>query len=183
MAAPDLKTLLGSSPRRPFSGRLVRCIPQLTFQKGRPPSYLFTSGAVNRCNPAGIKTLYMAEDRDTALAEYDSYYPTPEPELTYYASYVAGAVIDLGDLATRVHFGLSDDDFFKSFRLAKTPTILQQLGAEIAAQKVVTAIRFPSNARHRNGGLGFNFAIFRDSLQSPDSLSILGNPYPLESWP
>lgn len=183
MASPDLKTLLGSAPTCAFSGRLVRCIPQLTFQKGKPPRYLFTSGAVNRCNPAGIKTLYLAEDRETALAEYDSYFVTPEPQLIYYADYAAGAVIDLGDKSTCEHFGLSDDDFFKAFRLATAPTTLQQLGAEIAAQKVVTAIRFPSNARHQKGELGYNFAIFPGSLQSPDSLSILGNPSPLESWP
>jgi hypothetical protein len=63
MAARDLRKLLATAPTRPFSDRLVRCIPLLTFQTVSPPSYLFTSSSVNRCNSAGVNTLYMAEDR------------------------------------------------------------------------------------------------------------------------
>src|SRR5258708_3978217 len=103
MAARDWKKLLATAPTRPFSDRLVRCVPQMTFQKGSPPTYLFTSGAVNRCNPAGVKTLYMSEDRETAHAEYASYYTDPEPELTYYGDFQTKAFLDFGDAAVCRH--------------------------------------------------------------------------------
>ena len=174
MAARNWKKLLASAPIRPFSGRLVRCVPQLTFQQGSPPSYLFTSGAVNRCNPRDVHTLYMSQDRETALAEYESYYADPEPQLTYHADFQTDAVLDFEDQRVRRHFGVNDDDFFKGFRLAVKPTPLQLLGTAIAAQTVVAGIRFPSNARHRKDEAGFNFAIFRDSVRTPSSLAILG---------
>lgn len=81
MSGKNWRDLLDSAPVAAYAGRLVRCIPQLTFAGGSPPSYLFTSGQVNRCNPAGVSCLYMAEDRDTADREYHSYYAAPEPQL------------------------------------------------------------------------------------------------------
>ena len=179
----DWNALLMTAPTRLFTGRLVRCIPLLTFQKGTPPSYLFTSGAINRCNPSGIKTLYAGEDRETALAEYDSYYDKPEPQLIYSADFTAGAILDLGDPATCGHFKLGVDDFYKSFRLMPDTTPLQRIGEAVSAQMRITAIRFPSNARHRRGEAGFNFAVFPGAIQPPDTLSILGDTGPLESWP
>ena len=122
MAPTDWNALLRNAPTRPFTGRLVRCIPLLTFQKGTPPSYLFTSGAINPCNPSGIKTLYAGEDRETALAEYDSYYGQPEPQLIYHAEFQARAILDLGDPATCGHFQLGVDDFYKSFLLVPDTT-------------------------------------------------------------
>ena len=111
---PDL---IATAPVVPFEGRLVRCIPQLTYQKGDPPSYLFTSGMVNRCNPEGVSCIYMGEDRDTADCEYRSYYEDPEPQLTFFADFKARSIIDLGDDATREHFGFTDADFFTGYRL------------------------------------------------------------------
>lgn len=79
---------------------------------------------------------------------------------------------------------LTNADFFGGFRLARGPTPLQSLGVAIAAQTVVSAVRFPSNAGHHAGKPGFNFAIFRDSLRAPDSLTILGRAGAgLERWP
>lgn len=92
--------------------------------------------------------------------------------------------MDLADAATNDHFGLRPDDFFKSFRLAKSATALQRLGAAIAAQQAVNVIRFPSNARHCKGETGYNLAIFPAALVAPNHLEILGNgPTPLERWP
>ena len=79
---------------------------------------------------------------------------------------------------------MNDDDFYKGFRLATSPTPLQLLGAAIAAQTKITAIRIPSNAMHRKNEHGFNFALFRDAVHAPDSLAILGKAGAvLEGWP
>lgn len=181
---PDL---IVTAPTVPFEGRLARCIPQLDFQKGDPPSYLFTSGIVNRCNPAGVPCIYMGEDRDTADCEYRSYSADdegPEPQLTFFANFKAGAILDMGEDATRAHFGLTDADFFEGFRLKKKTTPLQAIGAALALQKKVVAIRFPSHACHREKRTGFNLAIFPEAIQAPDFVKILGRKgATLEEWP
>jgi RES domain-containing protein len=176
--------LIITAPAVPFEGRLVRCIPQLTYAKGDPPSYLFTSGLANRCNPKGVSCIYMGEDRDTADCEYQSYNEDPEPQVIYTAEFKARAILDLGDKATRKHFGLTDADFFKSFRLATQMPPLQALGEAVSQQKKIVAIRFPSNACHKEKRSGFNMAIFPDALEAPDYLGILGRKgATLEKWP
>ncbi len=184
MSRPNWSKLLSTAPVSPFNGQLVRCIPYLTFVSGSPPSYLFTSRTVNRCNPKGTRCLYLAEDEDTAKVEYQSYYTQPQPKLTYYADYQAGAILDFADSATCTHFGVTNADFFGGFRLATTSTRLQQIGRAISRQTKITAMRFPSNAQHHLGQTGFNFAVFPDAIRAPDSLAILGGPTGvLESWP
>jgi RES domain-containing protein len=178
---PDLIT---TAPVVPFEGRLVRCIPQLTYEKGDPPSYLFTSGMVNRCNPEGVSCIYMGEDRDTADCEYRSYYEDPEPQLTFFADFKARSIIDLGDKATREHFGFTDADFFTGFRLKTDKTALQALGEALSQQKGIVAIRFPSHACHREKRSGFNMVIFPAAIEAPDAVKILGRKgATLEEWP
>jgi hypothetical protein len=181
---PDL---IATAPTVPFEGRLARCIPQLDFQQGDPPSYLFTSRKVNRCNPAGVPCIYMGDDRDTAYCEYRSYSADdegPEPELTFYANFKAGAILDMNAEAARTQFGLTYSYFFVGFRLKKQTTPLQAIGAALALQKKVVAIRFPSHACHRESRTGFNLAIFPEAIEAPDFVKILGRKgATLEEWP
>lgn len=65
-----LGTLLPTLPAIALQGRLVRCVPYLDFEQGKPPQYLFTSGRRNRCNPEGVRCLYFAQDEATADIEY-----------------------------------------------------------------------------------------------------------------
>jgi RES domain-containing protein len=184
MPADDWDRLLRDAPTSPYRGNLVRCIPQLTFLNKRPPRYLFTSGKPNRCNPRGVDCLYLAENRETAIAEYEKYWPDRQPELTFHGQLTAEAILDLGDAVCAEHFGLSEGDFFAPFRLATSTTRLQALGESISRQTRVVAIRFPSEARQALGETGYNLVVFRDSLQSPDSLRILGpGGASLEEWP
>jgi hypothetical protein len=184
MADKNWPDLIATAPVVSFEGRLVRCIPQLIYEKGDPPSYLFTSGNVNRCNPRGVSCIYMGEDRDTADCEYRSYYEDPEPQLTFFADFKARAIIDLGDQATKKHFGLTGADFFKSFRLRTDKTTLQTLGEALSQQKGVVAIRFPSHACHREKRTGFNMVIFPAAIEAPDFVRILGRKgVTLEEWP
>jgi hypothetical protein len=184
MTEKDWPNLIATAPTIPFEGRLVRCIPQLTYDRGDPPTYLFTSGKVNRCNPEGVSCIYMGEDRDTADCEYRSYYEDPEPQLTYFADFKARNILDMKAEVTRKHFGLTDADFFKGFRLATNKTPLQMLGEALSQQRKIVAIRFLSHACHRERSTGFNMVIFPDVLEAPDYVKILGRKgATLEEWP
>src|ERR1043166_149627 len=188
MADDDRKwdDLVATSPTVPVTGRkLYRAIAQLSFETSR--KYLFTSGKRNRCNPAGVFCLYMADDRDTALAEYDKYYTdlgNVEPYVLYPGRLATAAMIDLEDPAVRNHFGLTDADFFTAFRTKPAETSLEKLGRAIARQNRVVAIRFPSGAMHALSRKGYNIAVFRDAIRDPDRLQIIGpGDNVLEDWP
>jgi hypothetical protein len=61
---------LNGLPTKSLDALLVRCVPQLGFDAGNPPSYFFASGRAHRLNPAGVYCLYFSEDEATANAEY-----------------------------------------------------------------------------------------------------------------
>ncbi len=185
MAATVWNKLLNDAETCPFTGTLVRCVPQLTFAEGTPPSYLFTSGRRQRCNPEGVHCLYMAEERETALAEYDSYFVDPQPHVVYHGNLNVRALLDLAHPANRESLGLDDKDFFESFRLKRRKTPLQSLGEAVSKQTTIAAVRFPSRAMRDVGKQGFNIVVFRLALTSPDeSLQILGpSGTILEEWP
>ena len=164
---------------------LYRAVAQLSFETSR--QYLFTSGRRNRCNPAGVLCIYMADDRDTALIEYDKYYTdlgNIEPCVVYTGRLTGAAMIDLEDPAVRNHFGLTNADFFTAFRTNPAETPLEKLGRAITRQSKISAIRFPSDAMHAQSRDGYNIAVFKDALQNPDRLQVIGpNDIVLEDWP
>jgi RES domain-containing protein len=180
----DWKTLLARSPKVGFKENLVRCISQKVFDEGRPPRYLFTSNKRNRCNPDGVSCLYMSIDRATAQAEYDKYFPEPQPHLTFFGALQAKAIVDLTDKATQKHFGIKKREFFENIRLKPGLTPLQSLGLEISNQSTVVGVRYPSEACHRVGSVGHNLVVYKDALSLPDTLKILGPGNTiLEEWP
>lgn len=185
MAAKNWDQLVENAPTIPFNGNLERQVAQLSFDKSH--KYLFTSGNRNRCNPKGVFCIYMAEDRETARAEYDKYYTdlgNLEPSVRYTGRLRAQAIVDLGDPKTRDHFNLSEAAFFTPFRTKKRSTPLEQLGKAISKQSKISGIRFPSDAMHQVGGEGFNIVVFRDSIKKPNSLKIFGPAGgSLEDWP
>jgi hypothetical protein len=67
--AAKLKQALADLPTRHMDRLLVRCIPQLDFDTGKPRQYLLASGLRNRCNPKGLACLYFSEEEETARAE------------------------------------------------------------------------------------------------------------------
>jgi RES domain-containing protein len=174
-----LGTLLPTLPAIALQGRLVRCVPYLDFEQGKPPQYLFTSGRRNRCNPEGVRCLYFAQDEATADIEYrHAWHGSPaehQPKLTFFGQVHLRRALDCGDPAVVEALALSEYDFFGPWRLRSTPTRLQKLGLAISRQSVVTAIRYPSAAGHAAGTGGWNLAIFVQSLAPPDRLEILGS--------
>ncbi len=185
MSDDEWDQLLSNAPTIPFAGNLSRAVPKLGFDKSN--RYLFTSTLRNHCNPRGVSCIYMSEDRATALAEYDKYYTDTgnhEPCLFYTGKFSAVAILDLGNPATMAHFSLTTADFFQAFRAIPHETPLEQLGQAVERQHEVCAIRFPSDAMHVKSAAGFNLAIFKQALVTPDSLRILDSSgAALEEWP
>jgi hypothetical protein len=92
--------------------------------------------------------------------------------------------VDLGDRRVIETLHLTGGDLFGNWLWKTRPTPLEKLGRAIAGQRAVTALRFPSAATRRFGREGWNVAIFRAALKSPDRIEILGNSGdPLEVLP
>lgn len=169
--------LLGSLPARSMERRLVRCVPVLSYMKGSPPTFLYTSGRPNRCNPAGVECIYFSESEDAALGEYRAIHAgspsASAPRLTYFAEVDLRRVVDLSKQEVLDLLGLSKLDLSAPWRVAPGPTKLQQLGLAVSRQTRISAIRYPAQAEKADGG--WNVVIFRSSIASPNRVRILGN--------
>jgi RES domain-containing protein len=182
-----LADLLARLPTRRMKRRLVRCVPQLDFDESAAPSYLFTSGRPNRCNPAGVDCLYFSETEATAQTEYRQAWrgtaAEHQPKLTFTARVHLRRILDLGNSETLRLLGLTREDLEGSWRL-RQPTRLQELGRAISRQVSIAALRSPSAAAAMAGARGWNVAIFPASLEAPDRVEILGRSLePLEILP
>ena len=175
-------------PTRAMHRRLVRCVPALDFLEGTPPSFLYTSGRPNRCNPAGVDCLYFSEGERVATLEFRRMFSgtgvaTP-PKLTFIAEVDLHHVIDLEKAEVKRALDLSSEEILQPWRDAVSPTRLQQLGLAVNRQRVVGAIRYPSDACRRAGTKGWNVAIFPDAVAIPSGVRIIGRSGAvLEEWP
>ena len=163
---------------------LARYVPSKVFHKGMPPSYLFASGLLGRCNPQGVACVYFGEGPETARTEFDSYYPKPLTELGYYARTQLKVILDLSDPVTQKHFGLSNKDFTRTYAPKSGELIpLQEIGKAVSRQTRITAIRFPSNAMQKLKKTGYNLVVFQDLVADPDFLEIMEGNKKVERWP
>jgi len=93
-------------------------------------------------------------------------------------------IVDLGNSKTLQILGLTQEELYGAWRLARGPTRLQLLGDSIAGQSRISAIRFPSAAGKILREPGWNLAIFPATLEPPDRVEILGrNDTPIEVIP
>jgi len=133
-------------PSRRMRRRLVRCVPALDFLESRPPTYLYTSGRPNRCNPRGVECLYFSETERIAAIEYRRAFAgtstADAPRLTFVAQVDLRRVVDLEKPDVRRILGLSTADLIEPWRGVTSPTRLQQLGLAISGQRLVAAIRY-----------------------------------------
>jgi hypothetical protein len=107
-----------------------------------------------------------------------------QPKLTFTARVVLRRVVDLGDPRAVEILRLTDEELFGNWLLKPSPTRLENLGSAIANQRAIAAIRYPSAATHKLNREGWNVAIFRAALESPDRVEILGGlGNPLEVLP
>jgi RES domain-containing protein len=190
MRSRRIQQLLEAAPTVPYarlgnkSELLVRCVPKRVYESGTPPNYLFASGGANRCNPAGVFCIYLSETRETAEVESDSYYLMPEPMLVFYCRIQISALLDFTDPHVRNYFGLTKSDLTgPAYRLDPNLSNLQQIGGEIAAQKRIAAVRYPSNQMRKLGKQGHNIVVYQEALSPPDYLEVLEGDRVLNRWP
>ena len=169
---------LSSIPTRPVDAVFARCVPQLDFDFGDPPRYLFGSGRAKRFNPDGVRCIYFSEGDRVADAEYaggwGTFADSLQPKLTFHARVRIAHVLDLETPDILGKLKVREADLFGPWRLATEPTRLQLLGAAISRQKRIAAIRFPSRAARNLEPPGWNVAIFLEPLRAPDRVEILG---------
>jgi RES domain-containing protein len=185
--AVSLAEALAGAPSRRMRRRLYRCVPYLDFERGKPPTYLHSSGRAGRCNPAGVRALYFAEDQAVAEAEYRLMWrgqpAEHQPKLTFTAEVRLAHVLDLQNTATLSALALRAEHLHEQWR-RRPRTRLQELGEAVSGQRTVAAIRFPSQAARRLRRSGWNVAIFPDAVSAPDRVEILGTAdEPLEVIP
>lgn len=191
MMAKNWQRLVATAPTRTYQRTsankaklLARYVPKTSFDKGTPPDFLYTSGNLNRCNPAGVMCAYFGEGVETARAEFDSYRSTSVVELGFYARVKFKAILDFENPATCDHFELTERDFTRPYMTKSGGLIpLQEIGDAVSCQASVVAIRFPSNAMMKRGRSGFNLVVFQDLVRFPSFLEIVEDTTVLARWP
>jgi hypothetical protein len=92
------------------------------------------------------------------------------------------SVLDLLDPKTLSALGLTRDDLKQDWT-GRARVSTQSLGEAVVRTRVYSAIRYPSVAAEERGRKGVNLVIFRDCLESPDFLEILGGNRSLQKLP
>jgi hypothetical protein len=92
--------------------------------------------------------------------------------------------VDLTNQKTRAALGLTLRELSIVWPRARKLTRTQLLGLAVSQQRAIAAIRFPSDAARAIGFDGFNLVVFRDCVQAPDFVRILGpTKKALQKWP
>jgi len=172
-----IEELLERAPTRPLKRRLYRVVPALSYLRSARPTFLYTSGRPNRCNPAEVDCLYFSENETTALEEYLQGVAGTKaqhaPRLTFVAAADLRHLLDLGKPEALRALELTGEDLTRPWRLAEQPTRLQELGSAVSRQHRVQALRLPSVHGADGGAPRFNVAIFPSSLVAPSRLRVL----------
>jgi RES domain-containing protein len=183
-----LKQALALAPALSVNSRLVRRVEYFALANVNPPNWLHTSGKPQRYNPANVHCIYFSEDASTTLLESKDMLENCEnphqPVTEFSAEISLGRVLDLFFEETLEVLGVDALDLFKNWRLAASSTLTQLIGQAVNETELFSAIRYPSCAAARHNQTGVNFVIFRDRVQSPDFVRILGpTKKPLQEWP
>lgn len=165
-------------PTRRTKRKLFRTIPALDYIESGRRTFLYTSGRPGRYNPRGVDCLYFSETVRVSEAEYRKKWENIEgqhqPTMRYTARVDLRHIVDLGDRETLRILGLTREELYGTWRLARGLTRLQLLGNSISGQRRISAIRFPSAATTLWRKPGWNLAIFPGALEAPDRVEILG---------
>jgi hypothetical protein len=107
-----------------------------------------------------------------------------QPSLEFSADVKLRRVLDLASPRTLKVLKIDPKDLFRNWRTAKSPTLTQLLGQAVNETRLFAAIRFPAQAAAKRGKSGINFVIFKECVQAPDFVRIVGPANkPLQHWP
>jgi RES domain-containing protein len=152
-----------------------------------PPEFLFTSGKPNRYNPIGIQCVYFSENLNDAILEYSRYLKAfgiaDDPFTTYFAD-AKLPYVDLANPDILTKLELTPADLHEAWRLSLKPIKTQILGLAVSRQKRFAAIKYPSDAAKAEQKAGYNYVVFRDSIEPPAVIRILtGKLVAVQQWP
>jgi hypothetical protein len=124
-----------------------------------------------------------------ALREYERQFQglkhgAKQPVTLFFAEVQLRNLLDLGDEATRESLCVTEKDLQMDWSGGLRPTLTQRLGEAVAAQRKISAIRYPSVAGLKCGIAGFNIAIFKSNVRLPEYVRILGpTQKSIQDWP
>ncbi|MFA5205013.1 MAG: RES domain-containing protein [Lentisphaeria bacterium] len=184
----SLKQMLATAPAVAVNTTLFRRVTFQALASYTPPNWLYTSGKPQRYNPAGVDCVYFGADTNITRVEFESLWQglqgANQPATDFCVAVALQRVLDLTSATTLKALKISAQELFKSWRRTKTPTLTQLLGLAVNETRLFSAIRYPSKATADRGQAGINFVIFRDCVQFPDLVEILGpTSKPLQTWP
>jgi RES domain-containing protein len=162
----------------------VNATPFVDLCKHDPPQWLFCSYKPARYNLKEMACVYFAADGRTARAEHACNKENETQPIVFFSAKVQlHSAVDLTDSKTLKTLGLKQSHLFEAWERKKLVET-QLLGAAVAKHPKFSAIVFPSAAAREAGFRGKNIVIFRDSVQRPDFVRVLGpTKTPLQRWP
>lgn len=158
--------------------------PFVELCRNDPPDWLYCSRKAARYNPKGVAAVYFAQDGRTARAEHTCNEESDlQPIVFFTAKVQLRHALDLTSSDNLKKLGITQAQLFEDWELKKI-VATQLLGGAVAKHPKLSAIVFPSAAAREAGFRGKNIVIFKDSVQRPDSVKIIGSKKsPMQKWP
>ncbi|AHF95016.1 hypothetical protein OPIT5_00335 (plasmid) [Opitutaceae bacterium TAV5] len=170
-----LRNALGQVTAVPFEGTAFRVMFGGILVRDSEFKHLQAQIGAGRCNPGGIRRIYLALEKKTARAEFEhvqkSLDPDTDPDLVEAHEFAVrvklGRILDICDEQTRNVIGIDLAAISEDWRFTASMTRLQTLG-KLVAEGVgdFVAIRYPSQRTDS----GINIVVFTDRLQNDDFL-------------
>jgi RES domain-containing protein len=184
----SLKKALASASSIAVKAKLYRRVEFLALAAYSPPNWLYTSGKPQRYNPAGVHCVYFSADPDVTREEFEEIWKglkaADQPATDFCAQVDLKRVLDMTSETNLKLLKVDKKDLFRNWRRARHLTPTQLLGLAVSETGYFSAICYPSKAAADRGHAGVNFVIFKNCVQAPDSVRILGpKSKPLQQWP
>jgi RES domain-containing protein len=183
---PVLQNALQHAQAVQYDNYAFRAIPGGWVVHNLDFEHLWAGTSAGRCNPDGVKRLYLSVEKETAQAEFE-YYATQDgvdPDLAECYSFAAKVkferVLDLTSKAVRKQVGISLREIEADWKgKPHQPSQLQLIGYWVSkGYGKFSAILYP--ARRRQAGK--NIVIFKECLTRGDYVTPVSRK-PTKGWP